>query len=130
MSGDNAIATSATVNANELQAICCYSQCNRLAQTAQFQLRNEIWYVSTEAMTQMIVFKLMLPAQTVNGVLAKPEFISGDPIYVAEGIYTSTAEEVVLFDQNARVFGGWTVRFPSRLGLRLLMHRGYIMELR
>lgn len=75
---------------------------------------SNIWYVTTTGNNDNDCQTPDTPCATIMGALAKPGFLEGDTILVAQGVYTSTDFEVVLLDQNATLSGGWDTIFSSQ----------------
>jgi hypothetical protein len=126
-SASNAIASSAIFTANTLSgSYTVTATITGVSETAPFLLHNEIWYVSPTGDDSQDCLHIASACASVKAVLGKPEFISGDPIYVAEGTYTSADEEVILFDQSANVFGGWDSSFSTQTGASTFDAQGHV----
>jgi uncharacterized repeat protein (TIGR01451 family) len=52
--------------------------------------------------------------------LGKPGFTGGDTIFVADGTYTGTGTEVVLFDKDVMLSGGWDTSFSVQDGIIII----------
>jgi uncharacterized repeat protein (TIGR01451 family) len=118
ITGESAIATSANVNANGIKGgYMVTGTISGSPVTAQFQLYNQVWYVSKGGNDSNDCLEASTSCRTVNGALAKTEFISGDPVYVSGEEYTGTNGGSILFNKNARVWGGWNNGFTSQTGV-------------
>ncbi len=91
--------------------------------SVNFVVANILWYVSpggnnsTNSCTEP-----SSPCANLNGVFAKPDFLSGDTIYVAEGTYTGA--QTMPSNFNAIISGGWDISFTSQNGYSTLNGSG------
>jgi hypothetical protein len=74
------------------------------------------WYVATTGNDAANCLSPGTPCATINGVLAKAGFVSGDTVRVAAGTYTGTGSEVVQIAKNATLLGGWDSTFSAQTG--------------
>jgi predicted outer membrane repeat protein len=89
------------------------------------------WYVRTDGNDVNDCQTPAVPCATINGALGKAQ--SGDTIYVATGIYASTAiSEVVKIDKDISLLGGWNSTFTSQNGFSTIdggnVHRGILID--
>lgn len=70
------------------------------------------WYVATTGDDGNDCLSPATPCATINGAISRAS--SGDTIYVAEGTYTGTGEQVVLIDHDLTLRGGWDPSFTSQ----------------
>jgi uncharacterized repeat protein (TIGR01451 family) len=74
------------------------------------------WYVATTGDDSHDCQTISTPCATINGAIGKAN--SGDTIYVATGVYTSsTGNEVVLLTKSLTLSGGWDLNFSSQSGM-------------
>lgn len=88
--------------------------------SAEFQLTNIFWYVTTSGDNANICQAVGTPCASINGVLEKSDFHPGDTILVASGTYTSSRTEVVNIDITCAVLGGWDDTFSTQEGRSIL----------
>jgi uncharacterized repeat protein (TIGR01451 family) len=74
------------------------------------------WYVSPGGDDGNDCLSSGAACATINGVLNKPGFVTGDTILVATGTYTGAGNEVVLLDKSATLTGGWDGTFTVQSG--------------
>lgn len=87
-----------------------------VATPAMFLLNNTGWYVAPGGDDADDCQTPSSPCATINGVLGKAGFLSGDTILAREGTYVGTGNEVVLLNTSARLLGGWDDTFTSQDG--------------
>src|SRR4030095_7281755 len=73
------------------------------------------WYVSTTGDDNNDCLSLANPCATINGAIGKAS--SQDIVYVAQGIYTGSGNEVVLIDKDISLSGGWDASFTAQSGI-------------
>ncbi|UCH58715.1 MAG: hypothetical protein JSV61_10905, partial [Anaerolineales bacterium] len=72
------------------------------------------WYVATTGDDSNSCLSTGAPCATINGAIGKAS--SGDTIYVSNGTYTGTGDEVVLIDKDITLSGGWDASFTAQSG--------------
>ncbi len=82
------------------------------------------WYVSNAGDDNNNCLSASSACATINGALAKPDFVAGDMIRVAIGTYTGTGNEVVLLDNSATLAGGWDASFTTQSGMSTIDGEG------
>jgi hypothetical protein len=70
------------------------------------------WYVSPTGSDANDCLSPTTTCATINGAIEKAS--SGDTVYVAEGLYTGIASEVVRIDKNITISGGWDAGFSHQ----------------
>ena len=79
------------------------------------------WYVTSLGNDSNACDTPAATCKTINAVLSKPGFVSGDTINVATGVYSSTTgTEVVLLDHSVNLSGGWNPAFTEQSGMSTL----------
>jgi len=73
------------------------------------------WYITTAGDDSNSCLNPASPCATINGAIGKAS--SGDTIYVATGVYTSSSYEVVLIDRSITLSGGWDASFTAQTGM-------------
>jgi hypothetical protein len=77
------------------------------------------WYVAPGGNDFNSCLSPASPCATINGAIAKAS--SGDTIYVATGVYTSSSgTEVVLIDRTITLSGGWNPTFTTQSNISTL----------
>ncbi len=92
--------------------------------SANFEVRNIIWYVATTGSDTNDCQTPATPCATLNGVVDKAEFMAGDVVRVAEGIYSGSGSQVVLLNKDVHLLGGWNTAFTARTGWSILDGQG------
>ncbi len=76
------------------------------------------WYVTPLGNDTNACDTPALPCKTITGPMNKPQFVSGDTINVATGVYSATTgSEVVLLGSSAVLSGGWNGVFTHQDGM-------------
>jgi len=91
---------------------------------ATFLLNNVTWYVAPEGDNANDCQTTSTPCATINGALGKTDFLPGDTVLVASGVYTDTGNEVVLLYKSAVLSGGWNAGFTSQNGMSTIDGQG------
>jgi len=82
-----------------------------------FIITNLVWYVSPNGdNTSNDCTTSFTPCASINGVFAKPGFLSGDTVYVEKGTYNGTGSQVVTINKNVTISGGWDSSFTVQNG--------------
>jgi uncharacterized repeat protein (TIGR01451 family) len=112
------IATAATFTANGLtgEYTVTATVAGVVTQTS-FMLGNAGWYVAPGGSDTNDCQSPTMPCATINGAHAKTNFVAGDTVLVASGVYVGTGDEVVLLDKSARLLGGWDGAFTAQSGV-------------
>ncbi|HEU0295881.1 MAG TPA: choice-of-anchor Q domain-containing protein [Anaerolineales bacterium] len=76
------------------------------------------WYVTPTGDDSNDCLSPGFACATINGAIGKAS--SGDIVYVAEGMYTGSGNEVVLFDRDMTLTGGWDETFATQSGTSTL----------
>ena len=83
------------------------------------------WYVAPGGDDDNDCLSSGTPCATINAVLAKPAFISGDTVLVATGVYTGTGNEVLLLVEiDITLSGGWDLNFGIHNGISTIDGEG------
>ncbi|NIM95961.1 MAG: hypothetical protein GTO18_19860 [Anaerolineales bacterium] len=88
--------------------------------TADFNLENRGWYVSTSGSDTNDCTSPATTCATIGGVLSKPGFTPSDTILVSSGTYTGSASQVVLLEEDVFILGGWDDTFSSQNGSSII----------
>jgi uncharacterized repeat protein (TIGR01451 family) len=112
------VATAALFTANGLQgSYVVTATASGVVTPATFSLTNFGWYVAVGGNDANTCQTPAAACSTINGVLAKSGFVSGDTVLVATGTYTGAGTEVVLLNKNVRLLGGWNGTFTNQGGM-------------
>ena len=76
------------------------------------------WYVAATGNDNNDCLSPTTPCATIAGGLGKAS--SGDTVYVAEGTYTGSGNEVILIDKNITISGGWDASFVTQTGMSIM----------
>ena len=87
---------------------------------ATFTLSNMIWYVTASGDDSNDCATPATACASINGVFAKPDFISGADVRVGEGVYTGTGDQVALIEKDVTLSGGWDATFLSQIGKSII----------
>ncbi|MBN2002043.1 MAG: DUF11 domain-containing protein [Anaerolineae bacterium] len=74
------------------------------------------WYVAPGGNDNNNCLSSTTACATINGALDKPDFIAGDTILVATGVYTGTGDQVALLNKSVTLSGGWDASFTAQDG--------------
>ena len=125
VTAETGLATAATFTANELAgSYTVTAVANGAVVPANFLLANRAWYVSPSGNDTNGCMTPATPCATINGALNKPGFVAGDTILVATGLYTGAGTEVVLFNKDAILSGGWNAAFTTQSGASTIDGQG------
>lgn len=114
---EGGIATAATLVANEHEgSYVVTGTASGLVDPAQFLLSNFGWYVSPGGNDANDCQSPATACASIEGTLAKPEFLPRDTAMVAVGTYTGTDDQVVLLNRDVTLSGGWNGTFTERIG--------------
>ncbi len=91
-----------------------------VASTAHSSRAAGPWYVAPDGSDSNDCASAVTPCASINGALNKPGFVAGDTVLVASGTYTGTGTQVVPFDQDAVLSGGWDVAFSAQHGMTVI----------
>jgi Zn-dependent metalloprotease len=97
-----------------------------LPEPVNFQLHNGAWLVNVVGgIDSNDCLSLSTPCQTIEGVLGKAEFTSGDMVWVASGSYPGNGS-MLYIQTDAILVGGWNSAFTSR-GVASVIRPSYIL---
>ena len=82
------------------------------------------WYVAPGGSDANTCAAPDVACASINGALNKPDFVAGDTILVATGVYTGNGEQVVLLSRDATLSGGWNASFTERSGMSTIDGQG------
>ena len=82
------------------------------------------WYVAPAGSDANTCTAPSAACASINGALNKPDFVAGDTVMVATGVYTGTGTEVVLLNKNATLSGGWNAGFTAHSGMSTIDGQG------
>ena len=119
------IATAAGFSANaQMGNYSVTATVNGLAISADFPLSNLTWYVAATGDDANSCQAVLTPCATIDGVLNKVDFLSGDMALVGGGSYTGSNTDVVFINKDARLSGGWDPTFTLQNGSSILDGQG------
>lgn len=82
---------------------------------AQRVIAAGVWYVSPTGSDSNNCSAIATPCKTVNGAISKAA--ASDTIYITEGVFTGTGDQVVLLDESLILSGGWNSAFDIQNGV-------------
>ena len=85
-----------------------------IPQSVEFNLRNIIWFVAPNGNNANTCASPAAPCASLQGVLSRPEFHSGDAIWVAAGTYNFGD---ITLSKNITILGGWNSDFIQQNGI-------------
>jgi Zn-dependent metalloprotease len=112
----NGIATPPTFTANALFGSYIVIASASGIGSVNFNLQNIVWYVSMTGSDSNNCQTPSTTCNTINGVLAKTGFVSGDTVLIADGTYAGSGNQVVLLNKNVHLSGGWNSLFTTQNG--------------
>jgi Zn-dependent metalloprotease len=83
---------------------------------AVFELTNFVWFVSVDGDDANDCITTSTECASLNAIYAKPDFRSGDTIFISEGTFTGSGDRIVLIDQDSTIIGGWDETFSHYSG--------------
>ncbi|MGB2897344.1 MAG: choice-of-anchor Q domain-containing protein [Anaerolineales bacterium] len=95
--------------------------------TAQFDLINAAWFVSTGGSNGSDCSTPLTPCASINAVFAKPGFVPGETINVEAGTYTGGGGFVADIDDDAVLKGGWDPTFTTQNSISTLDGGGTVL---
>ena len=76
------------------------------------------WYAAPSGSDSNDCASSLTPCATINGAVSKAS--SGDTIYTAAAVYTSTNVIIVTLDKSVTLSGGWNTSFTNQDGLSII----------
>jgi hypothetical protein len=117
VTNESGIATASSFTANALRGnYTIMATVSGVVTPTYFSLGNLAWYVSTDGDDVRDCQTPATACASINGVLGKMDFLAGDTVLVASGMYTGTGNEVVLLNKSIRLLGGWDAAFTTQSG--------------
>jgi uncharacterized repeat protein (TIGR01451 family) len=83
-----------------------------------------LWYVAPGGSDANTCSAPGAACASINGALNKSDFLAGDTVLVAAGVYTGAGEQVILLDRNAALSGGWDTDFTKQSGTSTIDGQG------
>jgi hypothetical protein len=110
----NGMASSGVFTANaELGIYKVTASSTSIQQSVEFDLRNATWFVATGGNNANDCATPITPCASLQGVLSKLDFYSGDVIWIAVGTYNFGD---ITLSKNGTILGGWDAGFTRQIG--------------
>ncbi len=119
---ESGIATTSIFTANNQLGSYIVSASASGAGSADINLENAAWYVSTSGYDTNSCVSTASPCATINGAIGKAP--AGDTILVSSGAYTGTGSEVVLINKSITLSGSWDSNFTTQSGVSVIDGQG------